>query len=105
MLSHYDKSLLPVLTLFYIMVNSNFEKGNALMGLGRFDEAKVCYESLHSLQECIHDHGYFAKAFYDFREPRNCCKSKRRLGDALADTYLKKLHDAQERVENKLQVI
>ena len=43
------------------------QKGNALLGLGRFDEAKDCYESLRS------------------------------LGDAaLADACLKKLHDIQE---------
>ena len=40
------------------------------MGLALFDEAKVCYESLRTLGE-----------------------------GGLADTYLKKLHDAQERVK------
>ena len=30
---------------------SIFQKGNALLGLGRFDEAKECYESLRPLGE------------------------------------------------------
>jgi len=47
------------------------QKGNALLALGLFDEAKVCYESLCSLGE-----------------------------GRLAEIYLKKLHNAQERVEN-----
>ena len=47
------------------------QKGNALIGLGLFDEAKICYESLRPLGE-----------------------------GALADSYLKKVHDAQERAEN-----
>ena len=51
-------------------IKSITQKGNALMGLAIFDEAKVCYESLRSLGE-----------------------------GCLADTYLKKLHDAQERVK------
>ena len=46
------------------------QKGNALLHLGLFDQAKVCYESLRPLGE-----------------------------GALADTYLKKLHDAQEKAE------
>ena len=46
------------------------QKGNALIGLGLFDEAKICYESLRPLGE-----------------------------GALADSYLKKVHDAQERAE------
>ena len=50
------------------------QKGNALLGLGFFEEAKTCYESLRTLGE-----------------------------GALADTYLKKLQDAQETVENDLQ--
>ena len=45
------------------------QKGNALLGLGRFDEAKDCYESLRSLGE----------------------------GTA-ADENLKKLHDIQEKI-------
>ena len=45
------------------------QKGKALMWLGRFDEAKTCFESLRSLGE-----------------------------SALADTCLKKLNDIQERV-------
>ena len=44
------------------------EKGNALLGLERFDEAKECYESLRPLGE-----------------------------DASAEKLLKKLHDVQER--------
>ena len=43
------------------------QKGNALLGLGRFDEAKECYESLRSLGE-----------------------------NASVDNLLKKLHDMQE---------
>ena len=42
------------------------QKGNALLGLGCFDEAKVCYESLRVLGE-----------------------------NNLAACYLKKLHDIQ----------
>ena len=45
------------------------EKGNALLGLKRFDEAKEVYESLRSLGK-----------------------------DASADFHLKKLHDVQDRV-------
>ena len=45
------------------------EKGKALSGLSRFDEARECYESLRSLGE-----------------------------NSLADDLLKKLHDLQERV-------
>ena len=52
-------------------IKSITQKGNALMGLAIFDEAKVCYESLRSLGE-----------------------------GGLADTYLKKLHDAQEWVKD-----
>ena len=44
------------------------QKGNALLGLGQFDEAKECYESLRELGE-----------------------------NAAADQYLKKLHDIQEK--------
>ena len=47
------------------------QKGNALLALGLFDEAKVCYESLRPLGE-----------------------------GALADKYLRKLHNTQERVQN-----
>ena len=43
------------------------EKGNALLGLERFDEAKECYESLRSLGE-----------------------------DAFVENLLKKLRDIQE---------
>ena len=46
------------------------EKGNAILGLDRFDDAKTCFESLCQLGE-----------------------------SALAETYLKKLHDIQDRVE------
>ena len=45
------------------------QKGNAFLGLGRFDEAKSCFESLRLLGE-----------------------------SALADTCLKKLHNIQGRV-------
>ena len=44
------------------------QKGNALLGLGRFDEAKECYESLRELGE-----------------------------NSTADQNLKKLHDIQEK--------
>ena len=44
------------------------QKGNAHLGLGQYDEAKECYESLRSLGE-----------------------------KSTADQYLKKLSDAQER--------
>ena len=44
------------------------QKGNALLGLGQFDEAKECYESLRELGE-----------------------------NSTADQYLKKLHDTQEK--------
>ena len=47
------------------------EKGNAFLGLDRFDEAKTCFESLRQLGE-----------------------------SALAETCLKKLHDIQDRVGN-----
>ena len=42
------------------------QKGNALLGLGQYDEAKECYESLRELGE-----------------------------NSAADQYLKKLHDTQ----------
>merc|ERR1712136_118955 len=45
---------------------SIIQKGNALLGLNRFDEARECYESLRLLGEVSH-----------------------------AENYLKKLHDAQ----------
>ena len=44
------------------------QKGNSLLGLGKFDEAKKCYESLRELGE-----------------------------NSTADQYLKKLHDIQEK--------
>ena len=47
-------------------IRSIKEKGNALLGLQKFDEVKECYESLRTLGEPV-----------------------------LADTYLKKLHDIQ----------
>lgn len=47
------------------------QKGNALLALGLFDEAKVCYKSLRPLGE-----------------------------GTLADNYLSKLHNTQERVQN-----
>ena len=46
---------------------SIIQKGNALMGLGQFDEAKECFESLRSLGKNLS-----------------------------ADSYLEKLHEAQE---------
>ena len=48
------------------------QKGNALLNLGRFDEAKACYESLRLLNE---------------RE--------------LADSLLKKLHDTKRRIRSQ----
>ena len=48
--------------------NSITQKGNALLGLKRFDEARECYESLRSFGE-----------------------------DSAVDNLLKKLHDIQER--------
>ena len=47
------------------------QKGNAFLSLGRFDEARECFESLRPLGESV-----------------------------LADTCLKKLYAVQERVEN-----
>ena len=47
------------------------QKGKAHLGLGQFDEAKECYESLRPLGE-----------------------------NSIADHYLKKLHEAQERYRN-----
>ena len=44
------------------------QKGNAHLGLGQFEEARECYESLRSLGEI-----------------------------SVADQYLKKLNEAQER--------
>ena len=54
---------------------STIQKGNALLGLGRFDEARECYESLRPLGEV-----------------------------SLAETYLKKLHDAQDRIYHFIQL-
>ena len=53
------------------LVKSITQKGNAHLGLGQFDEAKECYESLRPLGE-----------------------------NSIADHYLKKLHEAQERYRN-----
>ena len=50
---------------------SIIQKGNALMGLNRFNEARECYDSLRSMGE-----------------------------DASAETHLKKLHDAQDRISD-----
>ena len=47
------------------------QKGNAFFGLNRFEEAKNCFESLRSLGE-----------------------------NALAENFLKKIDDIQERVVN-----
>ena len=58
---HHFESILKLTT----------QKGNAHLGLGQFDEAKECYESLRPLGENL-----------------------------VADQYLKKLHEAQERYRN-----
>ena len=50
-------------------IRSIIQKGNALLSLGRFNEAKECYESLRSLGE-----------------------------STSADTYVKKLHDIQDKI-------
>ena len=55
-------------------IKSISQKGNALSALGLFDDARVCYESLRQLGE-----------------------------GRLAESYLKKLHNAQERFENLLK--
>ena len=55
-------------TILKTLLKSITQKGNAFLGLGQFDAAKGCYESL------------------------------RTFGDnTTADSYLKKLDDAQER--------
>ena len=51
------------------------QKGNAYSGLGQFDEAKECYESLRELGE----------------------KAERLENILAADQLLKKLHDIQEK--------
>ena len=56
---------------FESLVKSITQKGKAHLGLGQFDEAKKCYESLRPLGE-----------------------------NSIADHYLKKLHEAQERYRN-----
>ena len=61
------------LSIYSKCTKSISQKGNALLALGLFDEAKVCYESLRPLGE-----------------------------GRLAESYLKKLHNAQERVETDL---
>jgi len=53
---------------FESLFKSITQKGNALLGLGKFDEAKECYESLRELGE-----------------------------NSTADQYLKKLHDIKEK--------
>ena len=53
---------------FEIPVKTIIQKGNALLGLSQFDEAKECYESLREFGE-----------------------------NSAADQNLKKLHDIQER--------
>ena len=53
---------------FETQAKTIIQKGNALLGLGQFDEAKECYESLRELGE-----------------------------NSAADQNLKKLHDIQER--------
>ena len=54
--------------LFETPIKSITQKGNAHLGLGQFDEAKECYESLRKLGE-----------------------------NSAADKYLKKLQEAKER--------
>ena len=54
--------------MFERLFKSITQKGNALLGLGQFDEAKECYESLRELGE-----------------------------NSAADKNLAKLHDAQEK--------
>ena len=53
---------------FESLLKSITQKGNAHLGLGQFDEAKKCYESLRSLGE-----------------------------KSTANKYLKRLREAQER--------
>ena len=66
----YDLMFTPIREqhLSITLLKSITQKGNAFMGLGQFDAAKECYESL------------------------------RTFGDnTTADSYLEKLDDAQER--------
>ena len=53
---------------FETQAKTIIQKGNALLGLGQFDEAKDCYQSLRKLGE-----------------------------NSAADKNLAKLHDAQEK--------
>ena len=53
---------------FESLSKSIIQKGNAHLGLGQFDEANECYESLRTLAD-----------------------------NSVADQYLKKLNEAQER--------
>ena len=53
---------------FENLSKSIIQKGNTLLGLGKFEEAKACYESLRTFGE-----------------------------NASADRYLKQVRDAQER--------
>ena len=67
----YEEAISDCDTAFSIdskCTRSIIQKGNALLGLSRFEEAKECYESLRSLGE-----------------------------NSSADTHLQKLHDVQER--------
>ena len=69
----HDEAILDcesALTINPKCTKSIAQKGNALLHIGLFDQAKVCYESLRLLGE-----------------------------GALANTYLKKLDDIQEKAE------
>ena len=73
-MKNFDEAISDCDTALFIdpkSTRSITQKGNALLGLGRFDEAKDCYESLRSLGE----------------------------GTA-ADENLKKLHDIQEEISS-----
>ena len=68
----FEKAILDCETALSIdskCTRSIILKGNALFGLNRFDEARECYDSLRSLGK-----------------------------GASAETHLKKLHDAQDRI-------
>ena len=70
MMNKYEEAISDCQTALSIdpkCTRSIKQKGNALLDLGRFDEAKDCFESLRSLGE-----------------------------GTVADDHLKKLHDVQE---------
>ena len=64
----FGQSDIEIKHLFESPIKSITQKGNAHLGLGQFDEAKECYESLRTLGK-----------------------------NSTADQYLKELNDAQER--------